>query len=66
MFVESLKNLALKKTDHWGNQFQIKYMSITMYYSKRHGEHSIDLTVVVELISLQKELSKHFITMSYS
>ena len=41
-------------------------MSITMYQSKRHGEHSIDLTVVVELISLQKELSKHFITMSYS
>ena len=41
-------------------------MSITMYQSKRHGEHSIDLTVVVELISLQKELSKHFITMSHS
>ena len=37
-----------------------------MYQSKRHREHSIDLTVVVELISLQKELSKHFITMSYS
>ena len=37
-----------------------------MYYSKRHGEHYIDLTVVVELISLQKELSKHFTTMSYS
>ena len=37
-----------------------------MYYSKRHGEHYIDLTVIVELISLQKELSKHFITMSYS
>ena len=41
-------------------------MSITLYQSKRHREHSIDLTVVVELISLQKELSKHFITMSYS
>ena len=41
-------------------------MSITMYQSNRHGEHSIDLTVVVELISLQKELSKHFITMSHS
>ena len=37
-----------------------------MYQSKRHGEHPIDLTVIVELISLQKELSKHFITMSYS
>ena len=37
-----------------------------MYQSKRHGEYSIDLTVIVELISLQKELSKHFITMSYS
>ena len=41
-------------------------MSITVYQSKRHEEHYIDLTGVLELISLQKELSKHFITMSHS
>ena len=41
-------------------------MSITVYQSKRHEEHYVDLTGVLELISLQKELLKHFITMSYS
>ena len=61
MFVESLKDLARgkKTTVHSGNQFSCKkyeryYVSICF----------INFTVVLRLISLQKELSKHFITMS--